>query len=97
MANIKSAIKRIYVTKRNNLRNKQYSSNVKTFTKKYLISLDTYKTDTNGINFETVMKNLNILYSKIDKATKANVLHKNTAARKKSALKIALNNLNKSV
>ena len=43
------------------------------------------------------MKNLNILYSKIDKATKANVLHKNTAARKKSALKIALNNLNKSV
>ena len=29
-------------------------------------------------------------YSKLDKATKVNVLHKNTAARKKSALRNAL-------
>ena len=32
------------------------------------------------------MDNLNKIYSKLDKATKVNVLHKNTAARKKSAL-----------
>jgi small subunit ribosomal protein S20 len=73
--------------------NKQYSSNVKTFTKKYLISLDQYKTETNDTNLEILMTNLSKVYSKIDKATKFNVLHKNTAARKKSALKCALNTL----
>ena len=36
------------------------------------------------------MDNLNKNYSKLDKATKVNVLHKNTAARKKSALRNAL-------
>ena len=36
MANIKSAIKRIDVQNVIHLRNKQYSSNIKTFTKKYL-------------------------------------------------------------
>lgn len=91
MANIKSAIKRIDVTKRNSLRNKQYTSNVKTFTKKYLLALKTYKLEPNDLNLELTIKNLNMVYSKLDKATKANVLHKNTAARKKSALKMAFN------
>ena len=91
MANIKSSIKRIDIAKRNNLRNKQYSSNIKTFTKKYLLSLNIYKNDMNETNLEIVMTNLSKIYSKIDKATKANILHKNTAARKKSALKRALN------
>jgi small subunit ribosomal protein S20 len=36
MANIKSAIKRIDITKRNTLENRRYSSNVKTYTKKWL-------------------------------------------------------------
>lgn len=93
MANIKSAIKRIDIAKRNNSINKQYSSNVKTFTKKYLLSLDQYKAETNDTNLEILMTNLSNVYSKIDKATKSNVLHKNTAARKKSALKRALNTL----
>jgi|TARA_B110000977_G_C10963863_1_gene449647 small subunit ribosomal protein S20 len=93
MANIKSAIKRINVSKRNTLRNKQYKSNVKTFTKKYLLALDTYKNEPNEINLESVLKNLNTVYSKLDKATKAKVLHKNTAARKKSALKTAFNSV----
>jgi small subunit ribosomal protein S20 len=91
MANIKSAVKRIDVAKRNNLRNKHYSSTVKTFTKKYLMALNTYKNEPNDLNSELVLKNLNMVYSKLDKATKANVLHKNTAARKKSALKMAFN------
>ena len=91
MANIKSSIKRIDIAKRNNLRNKQYSSNIKTFTKKYLLSLNIYKNDMNETNVKIVMTNLSKIYSKIDKATKANILHKNTAARKKSALKRALN------
>lgn len=93
MANIKSSIKRIDIAKRNNLRNKQYSSNIKTFTKKYLLSLESYKNEMNETNLEIVMTNLSKIYSKIDKATKANILHKNTAARKKSALKRALNSI----
>ena len=76
MANIKSSIKRIDIAKRNNLRNKQYSSNIKTFTKKYLLSLNIYKNDMNETNLEIVMTNLSKIYSKIDKATKANILHK---------------------
>jgi|TARA_B110000971_G_scaffold112009_1_gene114828 small subunit ribosomal protein S20 len=91
MANIKSAIKRIDVTKRNTFRNKQYSSNIKTFTKKYLLSLQQYTNIPNDLNLNLVKDNLSSVYSKIDKATKANVLHKNTAARKKSALRIAFN------
>ena len=91
MANIKSAIKRIDVTKRNTFRNKQYSSNIKTFTKKYLLSLQQYTNIPNDLNLNLVKDNLSSVYSKIDKATKANVLHKNTAAIKKSALRIAFN------
>jgi small subunit ribosomal protein S20 len=91
MANIKSAVKRIDITKRNTVRNKTYSSNSKTFTKKYLVSLDQYKNNPNEENLNIVMNNLNMIYSKLDKATKVNVLHKNTAARKKSALRNALN------
>ena len=91
MANIKSAVKRIDITKRNTVRNKTYSSNVKTFTKKYLVSLDQYKNNPNEENLNIVMNNLNMIYSKLDKATTVNVWHKNTAARKKSALRNALN------
>lgn len=93
MANIKSSKKRIDVTKRNNLKNKLYKSNVKTFTKKYLLALQQYKTAPNEVNLELVTKNLNMVYSKLDKATKTNVLHKNTAARKKSALKLAFTSI----
>ena len=86
MANIKSAIKRIDVTERNALENRLYKSNVKTFTNKYLTSLDEYKENPNPANLSIVTKNLSLTFSKIDKATKKNILHKNTAARKKSAL-----------
>lgn len=93
MANIKSAVKRIDIAQRNTLRNKIYSSHIKTYTKKYLLSLDQYKNEPNETQLELVMKNLDVIYSKLDKATKANVLHKNTASRKKSALRMALNSI----
>jgi small subunit ribosomal protein S20 len=91
MANIKSAIKRIEIGKRNNLQNKQYASNLKSFTKKYLVSLDEYKNEPNETSLKIVMQNLSMVYSKIDKATKSKVIHKNTAARKKSNLRTAFN------
>ena len=88
MANIKSAIRRIKTTQRNTIRNKRYLSTIKTFTKKYLLFLDKYKNK--EINNELIFKKLDLLYSKIDKASKVNVLHKNTAARKKSLLRMLL-------
>jgi len=88
MANIKSAIRRIKVTSRNTIQNKKYLSTVKTFIKKYLLFLDKYKN--NEVNFQLVMKQLDLAYSKIDKAAKINVLHKKTAARKKSLLRLLI-------
>lgn len=88
MANIKSAIRRIKTTQRNTTRNKRYLSTIKTFTKKYLLFLDKYKNK--EINNELIFKKLDLLYSKIDKASKVKVLHKNTAARKKSLLRMLL-------
>jgi small subunit ribosomal protein S20 len=88
MANIKSAIRRIKVTSRNTIQNKKYLSTVKTFIKKYLLFLDKYKN--NEVNFQLVMKQLDLVYSKIDKAAKINVLHKKTAARKKSLLRLLI-------
>jgi small subunit ribosomal protein S20 len=93
MANIKSAIKRIDITKRNTLENRRYSSNVKTYTKKYLMSLESYKLDPSNENFERLQNDLSMAYSKIDKAAKKNVIHKNTAARKKSNLRKTLNSI----
>ena len=88
MANIKSAIRRIKTTQRNTIRNKRYLSTIKTFTKKYLLFLDKYRNK--EINNELIFKKLDLLYSKIDKASKVKVLHKNTAARKKSLLRMLL-------
>lgn len=90
MANIKSSLKRIGITKRNTLRNKYYKSIVKNFIKKYLISLISYKSQKTDVNLQSSIKILNSVYSKLDKATKAKVVHKNSAARKKSALKLLL-------
>lgn len=94
MANIKSSLKRIDITKRNTLRNKQCSSKIKTFTKNYLISIEKYKLDPNEISLNFVRKNLNMAFSQIDKASKSKVLHKNTAARKKSALHFVFHSIN---
>lgn len=84
MANNKSAIKRIKITKRNNLENKFYKGSIKSLSKLLVKNLKEFeKTDENEIKLINLK---NLLYSKIDKATKKNVLHKNTAARKKAQI-----------
>nr|QCI04109.1 ribosomal protein S20 [Antithamnionella ternifolia] len=77
-----SAIKKNKIASRNRLRNKIYKSSIKTWTKKYLLSLDVI----NESNIDSSMNNLSIVYQKIDKAVKRGILHKNKGARKKSAL-----------
>nr|QXM17518.1 ribosomal protein S20 [Chaetoceros socialis] len=86
MANNKSAKKRILITKRNRLQNRFYKTSVRTLTKMFLASLEEYKTDKTSENKEKAQGILNSLYSLIDKGTKRNVFHKNTAARRKSKL-----------
>jgi len=86
MANNKSAKKRILISKRNNLQNRFYKSSVRTLTKKFLTDLETYKISQSTTDKEKVQIGLNSIYSLIDKGSKKNVYHKNTAARKKAKL-----------
>ena len=86
MANNKSAEKRIEIAKRNRLKNRYYKSSVKTLVKIFFQNLETYKISKNADDKEKLEKILNSAYSMIDKGTKKNVYHKNTAARKKSKL-----------
>ena len=86
MANNKSAKKRILISKRNNLQNRFYKSSVRTLTKKFLKDLETYKISQSTTDKEKVQIGLNSIYSLIDKGSKKNVYHKNTAARKKAKL-----------
>lgn len=90
MANIKSAIKRIEIAERNRLRNKAYKSAVKTLMKKYLAVVGEYKANPNQEAKEAVDQALSAAYSKIDKAVKHRVLHRNNGARKKARLANAI-------
>ena len=93
MANNKSAKKRIKINERNRLRNRFYKSSVRTLTKAFLKNLDSYKISKNSEDKEKAKKILNLIYSLIDKGTKKNIFHKNTAARKKAKLAAYLKNL----
>jgi small subunit ribosomal protein S20 len=86
MANNKSAEKRIRTNERNRLQNRFYKSSVRTLTKKFLQDLAIYKESQNPEQKEKLTKMLGSVYSVIDKGTKKNVFHKNTAARKKAQL-----------
>jgi small subunit ribosomal protein S20 len=86
MANNKSAEKRILTNERNRLQNRFYKSSVRTLTKKFLKDLEVYKDSKNPDQKEKLITILGAVYSLIDKATKRNVFHRNTAARKKAQL-----------
>jgi small subunit ribosomal protein S20 len=90
VANIKSAIKRVQIAERNRLQNKSYKSAVKTYTKKYLAALAAYSAAPSPALLATVNEVMSETYSKIDKAVKIGVYHRNTGARKKAGLARAL-------
>jgi len=79
LANIKSAKKRVNIAERNRLRNVSIRSAVKTAVRKVLEAVK-------SANSEEITVALNKAYSVIDKAVSKGVLHKNTAARKKSRI-----------
>jgi small subunit ribosomal protein S20 len=74
--------------KRNRIINKRYVSTIRTLSKLFKIKIQVDKTEINEkdkfkADLLNIVKNL---YSVIDKATKKGILHKNTAARKKSKI-----------
>jgi small subunit ribosomal protein S20 len=90
VANTKSAIKRIQIAERNRLRNKAYKSAVRTLMKKYFKAVESYTANPSPEAQSLVQEAMSAAYSKIDKAVKRRVLHRNNGARKKSRLARAL-------
>ena len=84
MANIKSQIKRNRQNEKRRTRNKAIRSEVNSRVKSNLKSAESGQSDEEA---------LRIAIKKIDKAARKNILHKNTAARKKSRLTKRYNEL----
>ncbi|MCL1999099.1 MAG: 30S ribosomal protein S20 [Turicibacter sp.] len=79
MANIKSAKKRILVSAKRQLRNKQVRSYTKTTIKKLIAAVDTG-------DAKNIAETHKMAVRAIDKATTKGVYHKNFASRRKSKL-----------
>lgn len=85
MPNIKSAIKRVRVTKAKHDQNRVKKSELKTVLRHYHESIEG-KADDAGAVLKQAIK-------KVDQAAAKNLIHKNTASRKKSQLMKAYNAL----
>lgn len=79
MANIKSALKRAEIARIRTVRNAAYKSMMKTAIRRFETSLKEAKSEAAK---ETLLKAISI----IDKLASKGIIHKNTAARKKSRL-----------
>ena len=86
MPNIKSAKKRVLVTKTKTLQNKMFKTELKTDIKKYNAALEAGDTAAAQVAYKVAVK-------KIDQAAARGLIHKNAAARKKSQFTKALNNM----
>ena len=88
MANIKSAKKRVLIAEANRQRNVAWKSSIKTAVKKVLELAQ-------GSDKDALSAALSKAYQLCDKAVSKGILHKNTAARKKSRLVLAIKKLPK--
>ncbi len=86
MPNIKSAKKRVLISKANYERNKAYRSALRTAIKKADVAIDTKADD--------MAAAVDLAVQKIDKAASKGIIHKNNAARKKSAIVTRFNKAN---
>lgn len=80
-----SAAKRVQIAARNNKRNKNYKSSIRTMVKK-ITQVKMSDHTKSHFEFKKVQLMISQAYSKIDKAAKKGIIHKNMAARKKSRL-----------
>lgn len=83
MPNIKSAKKRVRVSEANYEHNKAYRSALRTAIKKADAAIDAKSADAADV--------VTVAVKKIDQAAVKGIIHKNNAARKKSALVTRLN------
>ena len=86
MPNIKSAKKRVLVTKSKTLQNKNFSTQLKTDIKKFQAAVAAGDTALAQETYKAAVK-------KIDQAAARNIIHKNAAARKKSQFTKILNKM----
>ena len=86
MPNIKSAKKRVIVTKTKTLQNKMFKTELKTDIKKYQAAVAAGDAALAQETYKAAVK-------KIDQAAARNIIHKNAAARKKSQFTKALNKM----
>jgi len=80
-----SAAKRVHIALRNNKRNKNYKSSIRTIIKR-IAEAKMLNITKRSAKFSEAQLLISQAYSKIDKAVKKGVIHKNMAARKKSRL-----------
>lgn len=83
MANIKSAIKRVKVNRTKAAANKARKTNLKTVLKKANLAVENNAADKNEA--------IKVAIKRVDQACAKGLMHKNTAARKKSQLAKKLN------
>ena len=86
MPNIKSAKKRVLVSKVNNERNKMEKSALKTTLKKFDAAVAEGNREQADSAYQAAVQS-------IDKAAGKGILHKNAAARKKSQITLKMNKL----
>ena len=90
MANNKSSKKRIDVAERNRLHNRTYKSALRTLMKRCFTACDAYTAAPGNEAKATVQSSMSAAFSKIDKAVKVGVLHRNNGAHQKSRLSAAV-------
>lgn len=76
MANIKSAKKRVLIERERRVQNNSVKSEIKTYEKKFKSEL--------AVDSAKAEQVLNALFAKLDSAARENVIHKNSANRKKA-------------
>ncbi len=85
MPTTKAATKALKVSQKKRSRNRRYLELFKEATKKFQAAV------AEG-NAASIAENLSLVYSRIDTLEKKNIIHKNNAARKKSAFAKSLKN-----
>lgn len=87
MPNIKSAKKRVLVIEKKTLINQMHKTALKTAVKRFEAAIAENNADEAKVLFNEAVK-------KLDMGVKQGILHKNTAARKKSQLALKLAKIN---
>jgi small subunit ribosomal protein S20 len=90
VANNKSSKKRIETSERNRLRNRTYKSALRTLMKRCFAACTAFGQEPGDDSRGAVQSSMNAAFSKIDKAVKVGVLHRNTGAHQKARLSVAV-------